>query len=215
MHKKLGHGFLTLSLVSAGLVAVLIAAGGSGGSSPPAVVAFEDLNPATKGLVRSAARRSGVSESGVSEVAGTGLGNSRSSAMVAKSPSGETVIALSQGFGMRLFEPEARLFKRDPMIIAIGTQGPSTEVRQVGVVGGVRPDVDYVVIELADGATVDVDLVAAPHGSARFLSWVGNSPSAFPTAVRAYGASGSVVAGHKIETRPLCPPDDPGCLADN
>jgi hypothetical protein len=104
------------------------------------------------------------------------------------------MIAFAQGDGIEQFRPENVWFAKRSMIVSVGTEGPSTEARRVGVSGGVSPRVARVAIERVDGVVLDLDLVAGPVGTTRFFGWLTDSPSTVPSAVRAYDAAGRLVA---------------------
>lgn len=168
------------------------------------------LSSGVQDIVTGAAREANVDPDTLVGVSPVGTGAGEKAALVARDGSGRTEMSFYNGFGMTSFTPIQSLMKGSAIYVNLSMSGPATETRDVGLVGVARPDVARVAILHADGTAEDAALAASNGYS--FFALTADGQGSFPTAVRAYGSNGEPLAEEPIDTRPLCPLDDPHCL---
>jgi hypothetical protein len=195
-----GRLVVSLLLVAAAGGAYVTARVGVGGASAPrAATPLREgaLPPALRDAIVRAARADGVDPGTVVEAAVTGTGDATMAALVGAGADGAVRVSFFHGFGMTQFQPPGRLFRRGAdMAFSEGYSGPQHEPVRVGIVGAVRPSVERITIDLADGRALEAPLVASR--GLQFFAYAGGTPDAFPVSVHAYDRSGSLVQTHEI-----------------
>jgi hypothetical protein len=168
-------------------------------TAAPTVVplAKSRLSMQASDFIRGRAIKDGVDPDSLVEV-GAFQGGTTRAAIVGRGIADRVpYVSFYQGFGMTYFQSPAHLFPRgEQMTYSEGYSGPKDATERVGIVGATRPSVDHVTIEVGDGRVLEARL--ASSSGMRFFAYTGNSPADFPKTVRAYDASGKLVATHEV-----------------
>ncbi len=217
-HVSLAKILAALAVVTAAAVAgvlYLSASGAAGTSVRVALLSSAKLDPAVRaGLVR-AAREVGVDASTLVEISAVGGGLSERAVIAGKGEGGALNVAFFGGRSHTGFSPAGELVNSGKaLFISVATAGEPTTVRQVGVIGLVRSDVERIIVDSTDGDSTTIPLTRwGPDGYA-FFATDSSDPLSFPSLVRAYGPDGALVGEQKVNIAPPCPPADPGCLSE-
>jgi hypothetical protein len=209
---------MSLLAVVAGTVAATVAVIDSGSSNASPVreatpLAQAQYTKVVKAAIVRTALHDGVSPSTVVELGASGNGPQRHAVLAGKDASGASVLSFMSGFGMSEFVAGTRFADASKgMFVSESVEGPSTEVRTVGVVGIATRQVERVTVQLANGTVTTVALGRAPGVAYEGFSYVSNEASTFPVSVTGYNAGGHVVATHAVDSSPLCKATQPDCV---
>jgi hypothetical protein len=203
-------GLAVLVSVTGGTALYLSNRGAAAQSVKIAPFASMSLTPSVRAIVDLAARHANVDPASLVSVSPVGAGTRQRTALVGSDRSGHAHMSFFNGFGMTSFSPVDPLLNGTPIYVNVSSTGPTTDVREVGLVGVARRDVARVSVSHADGSAEDVTLTT--RGNYSFFAVLTDNASLFPTSIRAYGGDGSLLSDDRVNTRPLCPPEAAQCL---
>jgi hypothetical protein len=160
------------------------------------------------GLV-SQARTAGVTNLATAGAAGD-MAFSRS-IVIGGSRSGAPEAAIVDVDGHSSFMRPAEIFQRGPLAVYSSQAGTSATVHAASIAVFVRPEVARVTVETAGGTTHSASPVRWPTGGFASFTEVAKDPSQFPRVVRAYAATGRLLATQETRIGPMCPPSNASC----
>jgi hypothetical protein len=161
------------------------------------------------GLV-SQARKAGVTNLATAGAAGD-MAFGRS-IVIGRSVSGAPEAAIVDVDGHSSFMRPPEIFQRGPLVVYSSQAGTSTTVRAASIAVFLRPEVARVTVETAGGTTHDASPITWPTGGFASFTEVTQDPSRFPRIVRAYAASGTLLATQETRIGPACPPSGASCV---
>jgi hypothetical protein len=134
------------------------------------------------------------------------------SIVIGRSRSGAPEAAIIDGDGHSSFMRPAEIFQRGPLVVYSSQAGTSTTVRAASIAVFVRSEVAHVTVETVGGTTHDASPIRWPTGDFASFTEVAQDPSRFPRVVRAYAASGRLLATQETRIGPMCPPSRASCV---
>jgi hypothetical protein len=193
-----------LTLAAAGsaaaVLAVLFAPGAASAraSSNVRPLAAAPVPQVLKNGIAASARRVGASVSDLVEVSAESAPTAPAGLVVGHNASGD-VVSLFTSYNFTSFSsPVALLRGRSIAPYASIQPGPHGDTGHVQLGGVASPLVARAALDLADGSTVDVELVHAGHGPFAFFTYASDSKPTFPVAVRAYDRHGADVGSYDL-----------------
>ena len=193
-----------LTLTAAGLLSavllVLLTPGSASAKASSSVqsLASAEVPPVFKNGIAASARLVGASASDLVVVAAKGDSRMRAGLVVGHSASGD-VVSLFTSYSFTSFSsPVALLRGRSISAYASIQPGADGDTGHVQLGGVASPVVARAALDLADGSTVDVELVRAGRGPYRFFTYASDSKPTFPIAVRAYDKRGAEVGSDDL-----------------
>jgi hypothetical protein len=184
-------GVAALVALSAAAVVVLT----SGSASARAESTVQPLADAPvpavfKDGIRASARAAGASASDLLEVAAVGDRSGRSGLVLGHGSSGE-LVSLFTPYNFTSFASPQRLLRGRSIAVFASIQPDAVgETGHVQLTGVASPRVARAALELADGSSLDVELVRAGRGGHAFFTYVTDRKPLFPRLIRAYDAVG-------------------------
>jgi hypothetical protein len=161
------------------------------------------------GLV-SQARKAGVTNLATAGAAGD-MAFGRS-IVVGRSRSGAPEAAIVDVDGHSSFMRPSEIFQRGLLVVYSSQAGTSATVRAASMAVFVRPEVARVTVETAGGSTHDASPIRWPTGGFASFTEAVQDPSRFPRVVRAYAATGTLLATQETRIGPMCPPSNASCV---
>jgi hypothetical protein len=134
------------------------------------------------------------------------------SIVIGRSRSGAPEAAIVDVDGHSSFMRPAEIFRSGSLAVFSSQAGTSTTVRAASIAVFVRPEVARVTVETAGGTTYDASPVRWPTGGFASFTEVAQDPSRLPRVVRAYAASGRLLATQETRIGPMCPPSRTSCV---
>ena len=109
------------------------------------------------------------------------------------------VVSLFTSYSFTSFSsPVALLRGRSIAAYASIQPGPDGDTGHIQLGGVASPLVERAALDLADGSTVDVELVHAGRGPDTFFTYATDSKSTFPVAVHVYDSRGAEVGTYDL-----------------
>jgi|GEM_PF-6199772 len=161
------------------------------------------------GLV-SQARHAGVTNLATAGAAGD-MSFGRS-IVIGRSRSGAPQAAIVDVDGHSSFMRPGEIFPRGPLAVYSSQAGTSTTVRAASIAVFVRPEVARVTVETAGGTTHDASPITWPTGGFASFTEVAQDPARFPRVIRAYAATGRLLATQEARIGPACLPSNASCV---
>jgi hypothetical protein len=193
-----------LTLAAAGsLAAVLLVLLSPGAASAKASSNVRPLSaagipPVFENGIAASARRVGASPRDLVEVAADGDSSARAGLVVGHNASGD-VISFFTSYSFTSFSSPAVLLRGRSIAPYASIQpGPDGDTGHVQLGGVAAPLVARAVLDLADGSTVDAELVRAGRGPYTFFTYASDRKPTFPVAVRAYDRHGADVGSYDL-----------------
>jgi hypothetical protein len=200
-----------LTLAAAGSLAavllVLLSPGAASAKASSSVrpLAAADVPPVFKKGIAASARRVGASPSELVEVAAEADSSAGAGLVVGHNASGD-VVSLFTPYNFTSFSsPVVLLRGRSIAAYAAIQPGPDGNTGHVQLGGVASPRVARAALDLADGSTVDAELVHAGRGPFAFFTYASDSKPTFPVAVRAYDGRGTEVGSYDLRPDIVAP----------
>lgn len=221
MGSTLARSVVAIGVLGAAIVgtAALIAGPTTANATAPSrVVSFEAaaLPQALRSLATKVADEAAIDTGALVDAAPVGTQTNAAGVFVGTDAVGVEMAAVHSAHGMTGFMPLSETAPRyGGLMVWDQNSGTSVETLHVSVEGIVDQRVATVILDLARGGAVEVDLVSAGHSGYTFFTYVSSDPATFPTAAHAYGRDGSKLKTQDLrdDFRPPCPASSPNCLA--
>jgi hypothetical protein len=161
-------------------------------------LALSAVPPVFKSGIDASARRVGASPGDLVEVRPQGDASARAGLVVGHNASGD-VVSLFTSYSFTSFSsPSVLLRGRSIAAYASIQPGPDGDTGHVQLGGVASPVVVRVVLDLADGSTLDAQLVHAGRGPCTFFTYATDSKRTFPVAVHAYDRRGAEIDSYDL-----------------
>jgi len=132
---------------------------------------------------------------------------------VATDSAGEDVAAVYTSDGMTGFRPLARVRALDGILAYPSASGAAGSVRRVALVGLATPDVAQVLIQLADGESLEAELVEAGKRGFRVFAYAETEASRFPVSYSAFDGAGRPIKSEDVRAATMVPCSTEDCRA--
>lgn len=208
-HRRLIAGIVGLATtVAVAAIGAVVLAVGEAGATAPAALRPLDESAIPEGLrsgLTEIVSRIGIETAGLQEVAGGNSDASRSGLVVGLDSRGGEYAAFYSPGSFTEFSPVEEAPK--PVYVWTSAQpaSPGGATAHVEIAGISAPNVSSVTIQLSDGSSLDAELVALSRSGFRFFTYQGDTPAAFPIAVRALRADGAELAVRDLSSS-IAPP---------
>ena len=204
MRKFFFIGITIFVLVAAGSAIVAVTSGEDAlAKAESDVIALGDAPVADymKDALVQRAIADGVRPETLLEIAAAGGPNARAGAIVGESQGGEDLYAVFSPHGFSSFTPVAEMISRHgPVVVNVSAQpGPDGATGHAQLIGVAEPRVGRVVVDLADGSKVELELVKPPAApDYAFFTYTTDDPQMLPSVVHGLDASGVELARHNV-----------------
>jgi hypothetical protein len=199
-------GCAVVLAAAAVLVAVLV----PGSASVKAESAVRPLAEAPvpevfKNGIIASARTAGAPSEGLVEVAAVGEQDARAGLVLGHSSAGD-VVSLFTPFNFTSFRSPRELLRDRPLAAFASIQpDPSGDTGHVQLSGLATPSVAKATLDLADGSTIDVELVQAGKSGFTFFTYSTDRKATFPQLIHAFGAGGREIYSYDLRSD-IAPP---------
>jgi len=194
----------SLGLVGAGLTATVLVvvlapkAASAKAESQIEPLADAGIPPVFKNGIAASARRVGASPRDLVEVHAQGDAGARAGLVVGRNASGD-VVSLFISYNFTSFSSPVTLLRGNSIAAYASIQpGPDGDTAHVQLGGVASPLVKRSVLDLADGASLAVQLVHPGRGPYTFFTYATDSRGAFPVAVHAYDGRGIEIGSYDL-----------------
>jgi hypothetical protein len=161
-------------------------------------LAAAEIPPVFKSGIAASARRAGASPRELVEVGAEGDAGAHAGLVVGHNASGDLVSLFTSYSFTSFSSPGALLRGRSIAAYASIQPGPDGETGHVQLGGVASPPVTRAVLDLADGSTMELELVHAGRGPCTFFTYATDSKQTFPVAVHAYDGRGVEIGSYDL-----------------
>jgi hypothetical protein len=135
----------------------------------------------------------GATTSDLLAVEPSGQSGYRAALVLAHNAQGD-LVSMVTARSFTSFRSPAAYSQGKPIGVFVSAQpDASGETGHVQLMGVAAPNVQHVTLDIADGSSVDPQLVTTGHSGFAFFTYVTDNASTFPTAVHGYNASGTEI----------------------